>query len=195
MWKKAVTARKTLVNIVPVSDKKRTTLEQAFRGSACATWQAGPNEFMMLHLAYDCCMESESRPWSGSPPCSSSKTAALQTWFKERADFAVVTANAGPTAMAFCFDGRSREARKVLLGHLQLFRWTYSESHAPCSCVFFAEVGRHCVRGEERDGGTPHLFQRETCKMQYAPCLCLSGKPRDMLLDRGRAKGPIDDAG
>lgn len=100
------------MNIAPLSDWTPETLSNLWHASPCATF-AGEinNAHQMISVSADCCLENHVSAWTAPPTLQNSAQAKL---FKDRVKLAMEVAKDGTCNFAFCFDGRSREARRVI---------------------------------------------------------------------------------
>ena len=110
VWAKAVQCRRSLISIEPVKAWKKDQVKAVYDASSAKSFTGVLNE---KHLIVVCSADLSLEDKSGwlNPPSGKS---AQWDFFKDRCKYAVeLAANAQVPVLAFLFDGRSREARRV----------------------------------------------------------------------------------
>jgi hypothetical protein len=98
------------VTIVPLPDWKPDTLQKIWHASPCISFAGQLNsKHQMICVAADGCLESQTEGWTMPPSMQNSKQTDL---YKAKVKLALDLATG--CNFAFCFDGRSRDARKVV---------------------------------------------------------------------------------
>ena len=112
VWNRATIERRKYVTIVPLPDWKPDSLLKLWQASPCVAFSGQLNsKHQMICVAADCCMESQVDGWTAPPSLQNSKQTDL---YKAKVKLAMDLATGGSCNFAFCFDGRSRDARKVI---------------------------------------------------------------------------------
>jgi len=97
---------------VALPDWKPESLLDIWRSSPCATFSGQLNtSHQMICVSADCCLEDSNQGWTGPPNLHNSRLADL---YRTRLKLAMELSSNGSSNFAFCFDGRSREARKAM---------------------------------------------------------------------------------
>ena len=100
------------MTIVALPDWKPDSLQKLWKASPCATFTGQLNKsHQMICVAADCCLEDHANGWAAPPALQNPKQSDL---FRAKVKLAMDLACGGSCNFAFCFDGRSRDARKVI---------------------------------------------------------------------------------